>query len=130
MRAAAYAIARQTRELHPAAARVHLEGSDQGDWLDVTGWDSGGGGVGLRTDLPEDVAFAAAGTFYIPHIGNDEQIGAVPGLWCTDRRRGIFVLDIERVLSVCGTRTRPSSRRWSPVTRTGRTTSTRPPSWV
>ena len=98
MRAAAYAIARQTRDQHPAAVRVHLEASDQGDWLDVTGWDGEGGVEDL--DLPEDVAFAAA-HLYIPHIGSGECVGAVPGLWCTDRRRGIFVLDVERVLSVC-----------------------------
>lgn len=34
MRAAAYAIARQTKDQHPSAERVHLSASDQGDWLD------------------------------------------------------------------------------------------------
>lgn len=24
------------------------------------------------------------------------------GLWCSDRRRGVFVLDVEQVLAVCG----------------------------
>lgn len=98
MRAAAYAIARQTREQHPAAVRVHLEASDQGDWLDATGWDAGDEVEDL--DLPEDVAFAAA-HLYIPHIGNGDHAGAVPGLRYTDRRRGIFILDVDRVLADC-----------------------------
>jgi hypothetical protein len=98
MRAAACAIARQTREQHPTAARVHLEASDQGDWLDVTGWDAGGAVEDL--DLPEEVAFAAA-HLYLPHIGSGEHVGAVPGLWCTDRRRGIFVLAVDQVLAEC-----------------------------
>ena len=98
MRAAAYAIGRQTRDRHPTAVRVHLEASDQGDWLAVTGWDGEGGVEDL--DLPEDVAFAAA-HLYIPHIGNGERVGAVPGLWCADRRRGMFVLDVEQVLAEC-----------------------------
>lgn len=98
MRAAAYAIAGQTREQHPTAARVHLEASDQGDWLGVTGWEAGGAIEDL--DLPEDVDFAAA-HLYIPHIGNGEHVGAVPGLWCTNRRRGVFVLDVDQVLDGC-----------------------------
>ena len=98
MRAAAYAIARQTREQHPAAVRVHLEACDQGDWLDATGWDAGDEVEDL--DLPEAVAFAAA-HLYIPHIGNGDHAGAVPGLRYTDRRRGIFVLDVHRVLADC-----------------------------
>lgn len=52
-------------------------------------------------DLPEDVAFAAA-HLYIPHIGNGEHVGAVPGLRYTDRSRGIFVLDVDQILAECG----------------------------
>lgn len=98
MRAAAYAIARQTKDQHPSAERVHLSASDQSDWLDITGWQ----GQGEVEDLvlPEEVYFAAA-HLYIPHIGNGEHVGAVPGLWYTDRRRGLFILDVEQVLTEC-----------------------------
>lgn len=99
MRAAAYVIARQTRDQHPSAEYVCLEASDQGDWLDATGWSAGAQASDLT--LPEEVAFAAA-HLYIPHIGNGEHVGAVPGLRSTDRRRGIFVMDIDQVLAECG----------------------------
>lgn len=80
MRAAAYAIARHVRDTIPHAARVHLHCSDQGDWLDVTGWDTGQDtddddlelhDLDLYEDGPlgAEVAFAAA-HLYTPHIGN------------------------------------------------------------
>jgi hypothetical protein len=126
MRAAAYAIARQTREQHPAAVRVHLEASDQGDWLDATGWDAGDEVEDL--DLPEEVAFAAA-HLYIPHIGNGDHTGAVPGLRYTDRRRGIFVLDVDRVLADCDQD--PVAGRGAGHPGPGRAQRRRPsPSWV
>jgi len=98
MRAAAYAIAQRVIELHPDIVRVHLTGSDQGDWLDVTGWDAGEDVEDL--DLPEDVAFAAA-HLYIEHIGNGDYVGAVPELSVTNRRRGTFVMDVHQVLTEC-----------------------------
>ena len=95
MRVAACAIARQAIEVHPEALFVHLTASDQGDWLDVAGWDGGGDVEDL--DLPDEVA-AAASHLYLPHIGRDHLAGAVPGLWVTDRRRGTFILDVHEVL--------------------------------
>lgn len=99
MRAAAYAIARQVSDDHPDAVHVHLAASDQGDWLDVTGMGRRRGVV-EDLDLPEDVAFAEA-HLYIPHIGNGAHVGSVPGLRVTDRRLGIFVLDVQQVLTDC-----------------------------
>src|SRR5690606_171471 len=38
MRAAAYLIACETRQAHPTAVQVHLEPSDQGDFLCLDDW--------------------------------------------------------------------------------------------
>ena len=92
---AACVIARQTLDVHPDVLHVHLTASDQGDWLDVAGWDDGGDVEDL--DLPDEVA-AAASHLYIPHIGRHNQEGAVPGLWVTDQQRGMFILDVHQVL--------------------------------
>ena len=102
MRVAACAIARQARDVHPEVLHVHLTASDQGDWLDVTGWDDGED-VEEDLDLPDEVA-AAASHLYVPHIGRHGQEGAVPGLWVTDRRRGTFILDVHQVLDECESR--------------------------
>lgn len=98
MRAAAYVIARQTKDEHPDALRVHLFASDQGDWLDVARWDNG-----TRTeDLePADESACAATFLYTPHIGNAQHAGAVPGLRCIDRRGGDYVLEVDQVLAEC-----------------------------
>lgn len=106
MRAAAYAIARYVKDTYPDATRVHLQGSDQGDWLDVTGWDTGDDSDHHDLELCEqgtlgcEVSLAAT-HLYSTHIGSDTRIGAVPGLLATGRRDWTYLLDIDQVLTDC-----------------------------
>ncbi len=96
MRAAAYVIARQVRDLHPTADRVHLEASDQGDWLSLARWSDPSGRSGDLHDAEE--AEDAATHLYLPQIASTPDGGAVPGLWQTERRPARYVLEIEEVL--------------------------------
>ena len=98
MSAAAYSIALTIREQHPAATHVHLEASDQGDWMALSGWSDASGDLTLIDyDTFED-AEDAASHLYLPQVSHDPDTGAVPGLWSTDERRGLYRLDIDRVL--------------------------------
>jgi len=96
MRAAACTIAYETRKTHPAAARVLLEPSDQGDWLAISKWlDAAGNAHEIALD---DDAESAATHLYLAHIVYDPDGGAVPGLWQETRSPETYLLDIDRVL--------------------------------
>lgn len=94
---AAYVLARATRDAHPTAATMLLDESDQGDWLSVQGWRDS---VGANHDLLLDEEAAnAALHLYTANLGADDNVSVVPGLCCTDRRRGLYCLDVDQVLS-------------------------------
>ncbi|MFE5339759.1 hypothetical protein ACFQ80_06040 [Isoptericola sp. NPDC056578] len=102
MRTAASLIARTVRETHPQATHVHLEASDQGDWLVVTSWaDAQGNTAALAATIAEDVDDAAA-HLYTLHIGPRSGCGAVsPDALCAlDARRGIYLLTIDEAMPV------------------------------
>lgn len=96
MRAAAYLIALTTRESHPTATTVHLQPSDQGDWLAVDGWSTATGQ--MQEDYELDEESGAASHLYLSHIGSEPDYGAVPGLWQASERPERYVIDIDRVL--------------------------------
>lgn len=101
MRAAAYGIAQTVRNAHPSATHVLLEQSDQGDWLTLSGWHDV-----LAADQHDEVevgwddeVWSAPSHLYTAHIGFSPEGGTVPGLWCTDRRAGRYLLDVTQVLA-------------------------------
>ena len=95
MRAAAYVLAVQTRYNYPGATYLHLEPSDQGDWLCPTSW-STADGFHADAELEDDDASAH---LYLAHIADHSDGGAVPGLWRADRRANRYILDLDRVVS-------------------------------
>jgi hypothetical protein len=97
MRAAAYLIALATRESHPTATTVHLQPSDQGDWLAIDGWSTATGQMQEDYELDEGSG-GAASHLYLPRIGSEPDEGVVPGLWQASERPERYTLDIDRVL--------------------------------
>ncbi len=95
MRAAAYVLAVQTRYNYPGAAFLHLEPSDQGDWLIPTTW-STTDGFHAEAELEDD---DASSHLYLPHIADHPDGGAVPGLWRDDRGAHRYTLDLDRIVS-------------------------------
>lgn len=88
-------------ESYPEATHVLLEQSDQGKWLELTGWCHGDeGDVQEFTEDWEEDLLGAPSHLYTCHIGSSVEQSAVPGLWCTDRRSGRYVLEVATVLAM------------------------------
>lgn len=102
MKAAAFGVARAVQESYPEATHVLLEQSDQGDWLELTGWCHGDEGDVQEFTKPweDEDLLSAPSHLYTCHIGSSVEQSAVPGLWCTDRRSGRYVLEVATVLAM------------------------------
>lgn len=97
MRAAAYVLAKEASENHPTAVQVHLEPSDQGEWLSLLGWADATGTHHDDLTVSDDAEDAPA-HLYLAHIGRQPDASAVPGLWQSEQRPERYTLDIDRVL--------------------------------
>lgn len=108
MRAASWVLAAAIRAQHPDARWIYLEASDQGDWMDATGWGTGPDPANpddrQRLDLPDEVAFAGW------HLDTPKaDLGLVPGLNVIDTRRGYYWIDIDPVLALHDPATSPTT---------------------
>ncbi|MFE5309799.1 hypothetical protein [Isoptericola sp. NPDC056605] len=102
MRTAASLIAVAVRGAHPTATHVHLEASDQGDWLAATAWaDATGELADFDPQIDEDVHEAAI-HLYTEHIGLQGGYGAVStkALCALDARRGTYLLTIDEAAEI------------------------------
>ena len=102
MRTAASLIALTVREAHPTATHVHLEASDQGDWLTASAWaDATGQRADFDPQIDEDLHDAAS-HLYTEHIGPQGGYGAVAtkALCALDARRGVYLLTIDEAAEI------------------------------